>query len=169
MANVLRGLHDPRYAHSAGAKEASYDGYTFAAVPSCCKPFTGHVHSGHEISWRMSSGDFMTLDMLTQLGAKEASHNGYTFFAAFPSCCKPFTGHVRSGHEILWRMSPEDFMTLDMLTQPSPQPSLITTFTNHRQSFANHHHHTLQHGYETMWHSNGNGKDLTGRMWQSVC
>jgi len=51
----------------------------FAELPPCCKPFTGHDRSGHEISWRMSPGDFMTLDMLTQLGgsgAREAPDDG---------------------------------------------------------------------------------------------
>ena len=47
--------------------------------PPRCKPFTGHDCSGHEILWRMSLGDLMILNMLTQWGgsdAKEAHESG---------------------------------------------------------------------------------------------
>jgi hypothetical protein len=40
--------------------------------PPFCKPFIGYDRSGHEISWRMSLGDLMTLDMLTQQGGSDA-------------------------------------------------------------------------------------------------
>ena len=48
----------------------------------------GHGHSGHEISRRMSSGDLMTLDMLTQLGgsgAREARDHGRVRVSFEPS------------------------------------------------------------------------------------